>query len=256
MDDQEIRKELNKRCSERGGQSRVASDIGVGKSTVSRWLEGSEITPSHLKLLRLYFYGEIPFDDIRPTQDLSNVLKFSEKEWEIMSIIATRNGLTCGEWIAGQIRDYLAFRTAQQAAEPKPANITRIPQKRAHIMAAAGPGIDAEVIDWDGVDDTVAVKICGESMMPLFEDGQIIEMKHKRASRTPYMKKGVIYLVELEGEWMVKRYDTRRPRKDEKDAEYLTGSGMVGILKSENPAFDDIDITGPFEWAAWFDEQS
>lgn len=254
MDDKQIREELKARCDQRGGQSQVADDIGVGKSTVGRWLEGSEITPSHLKLLRLYFFGEIPFDDIRPTQDLSNVLKFTEKEWEIMNIIATRNGMTVGEWIASQIRDYLAFRATQQAAEAQPANITKLQSKKPHLMAAAGPGIMAEVVDWEGDGDTVSVKICGNSMFPLLNDGDVIDMTHKKSSRSPFMKKGLIYLVQLDGEWMVKRYDTRKAKPDEKGADYLTGHGTVGVLKSENPEFKDIDITGPCEWAAWLKE--
>jgi len=123
-----------------------------------------------------------------------------------------------------------------------------------NIMAAAGPGIMAELIDWNGDSDDVKVKICGESMKPLFEDGQIVVMKHKRCSRSPFLKKGLVYLVQLEGDWMVKRYFTRRPTEEEKGADYLTSSGMVGILRSENPAFDDIPIKGPFDWWAWFNQ--
>ena len=78
-------------------------------------------------------------------------------------------------------------------------------------------------------------------------------MNHKETSRSPFMKKGLIYLVQLDGEWMVKRYDTRKAKPEEDGADYLTSHGTVGQLKSENPAYDDIDITGPFEWAAWFD---
>ena len=132
-------------------------------------------------------------------------------------------------------------------------NIIQIPKKKANIMAAAGPGIMAEVIDWEGDDDTVSVKICGNSNFPLFNDGDVIDMTHKRASRSPFMKKGLIYLVQLDGEWMVKRYDTRKAKPEEKGAEYLTSHGTVGILKSENPEFDDIDIAGDCEWAAWFE---
>ena len=53
---------------------------------------------------------------------------------------------------------------------------------------------------------------------------------------------------------MVKRYNTRKARADEKAAEYLTERGTIGVLESINPEFEAIDITGPFEWGAWFDE--
>ncbi|MGC6459124.1 MAG: S24 family peptidase [Akkermansiaceae bacterium] len=127
--------------------------------------------------------------------------------------------------------------------------ITQLPLKANH-MAAAGPGIMAEPVDWNPDSEIINVRICEDSMSPLFDDQQIITMRSKKHSRSPYMKKGTIYLVQLEGEWMVKRYDTRKPRANEKEAEYLTGTKMVGILKSENPTYADIDITGPFEWAA------
>ena len=52
---------------------------------------------------------------------------------------------------------------------------------------------------------------------------------------------------------MVKIYNTRKARQDEKDAEYLNTNGNVGILESVNPDFAPVDITGPFEWNAWFD---
>ena len=137
----------------------------------------------------------------------------------------------------------------------EPSNITEMPKKKAHIQAAAGSGIMAEVIDWEGDNDIVHVQINGQSMSPKFEDGDVIDMMHKKASRSPFMKKGLIYLVQYEGGWMVKRYNTRKARPEEKDAEYLTDRGTVGILESINPDFPPIDITSPCDWSAWFNEK-
>lgn len=248
-------------------QSQIASDLGISSSGMSKWVNGSrKIDERDEKLLRLYFYGEIPFDDIRPTQDLSHILKFSEKEWEIIGIIATRNGRPTGEWIAGQIRDYLSFRTAQfQASELKeqePANVTRLPRplpkKQAAILASAGTeesAIECDVGEWDMVNGTAPVRIVGLSMEPVFHDDQVITIRHKAWSRSPYMKKGLIYLVRYNDGYMLKRYQTRKARPDEKDAEYLTNTGRVGVLESLNPDFPDIDITGPFDWEGWYDEE-
>jgi len=52
---------------------------------------------------------------------------------------------------------------------------------------------------------------------------------------------------------MVKECGTRKARPAEKGAEYLTSYGTVGVLKSHNPEFTDIDITGACEWSAWYD---
>lgn len=111
MDAEELRKCLD---SHPKNKEQIGKDIGVTGATIGRWSrEERKISESDVKLLRLYFYGEIPFEDIRPSQDLAHILKFSAPEWEVIKIIATRNGMTPGEWIAGQIRDYLAYRDTQ-----------------------------------------------------------------------------------------------------------------------------------------------
>lgn len=118
-------------------------------------------------------------------------------------------------------------------------------------MAAAGSPILAEVLDWDGTDDTVSVRITGDSMEPLFKDGDVVDFRHRRASRSEFMKKGLVYLVEYDGGYLVKRYNTRPARPDEKGAEYLTKAGKVGLLESDNPSFKTIEIKGGCEWVAW-----
>lgn len=163
---------------------------------------------------------------------------------------AKAKGLTFSSFI----NNYFRERFESESSAKGSSKTLSTSAKKAHLMAAAGPGIMAEVIDWEGEGDTVSVKICGNSMFPLLNDGDVIDMTHKKSSRSPFMKKGLIYLVQLDGEWMVKRYDTRKAKPDEKGADYLTSHGTVGVLKSENPEFKDIDITGPCEWAAWLSE--
>lgn len=93
-------------------------------------------------------------------------------------------------------------------------------------------------------------------MSPLLDDGVICSMAPFSLSRSPFMKKGLIYLVELNGEKFIKRYDTRKPNEDEKDADYLTKHGSVGLLVSENPDYEDIIVTDPeLKWEAWADKQ-
>lgn len=223
----------------------LAPLINRSKGTIENWR--SQRVPDRARTELTAFMerydAEKAAEAAKELVDVIN-LEVTPEQFDSWNKAALEEGLIIREW---------AIKGLDEMAQEEFSNITPLP-KKADIMAAAGPGIAAEVIDWQGDNDTVSVKICGESMSPLFEDGQIIEMKHKRASRSPFLKKGLIYLVELEGEWMVKRYDNRKPRPEEKDAEYLTATKRVGILKSENPAFQDIDITGPFEWAAWFDQ--
>ncbi len=77
-------------------------------------------------------------------------------------------------------------------------------------------------------------------------------MKHKRASRNPFMKKGLIYLVEYDGGYTVKRYNTRPAKADEKGEEWVE-RGKVKVLESLNPNFAEIVIKQPIEWVAWLE---
>ncbi|MEI6656358.1 MAG: helix-turn-helix transcriptional regulator [Verrucomicrobiota bacterium] len=91
--------------------SQIAADIGVGRSAMSNWMNGKRsIDAPTAKLLRLYFYGEIPFENIRSREDLTDVLRFSQEEWHIIAILARRIGLDPGSWIAEQIRTIIAGR--------------------------------------------------------------------------------------------------------------------------------------------------
>lgn len=126
-------------------------------------------------------------------------------------------------------------------------------QPKPNVLAAAGSPISAEVTDWDGADNTVMVKISGLSMVPLLNDGDVIPMKHKRASRNPFMKKGLIYLVEYESGYTVKRYNTRPATPEEKGEEWAE-KGKVKVLESINKDYPEIVIKQPIEWIAWLDK--
>lgn len=230
-------------------RSWLAEKCGASTKTINNWLSTDRGIPSKaVMIIQKLMEEDALADQAKPPHNL--VLEFDDDEYEPIEKAALNAQRTVRDWAKRTLNDI-----ASESVEEIAAKIAPFHSRTANIMAAAGPGIAAEVIDWDQ-GDRVRVKIVGDSMAPLFEDGQVIEMRHKKASRSPYMKKGMIYLVELDGEWMVKRYGTRKPRKDESGAEYLTTSGSVGVLKSENPEFPDIDITGPFEWAAWYDEDS
>lgn len=146
------------------------------------------------------------------------------------------------------------LRKQQKVATPSPEKIITI-HPRANILAAAGSPITAEVMDWDGADETVAVKIAGLSMSPKLSDGEVVLMRHRKDSRSPFMKKGLIYLVEYGGGYTVKRYNTRKATTDEKGSEWAE-NGKVKILESINPDFPEIIIKQELNWVAWLDEKA
>jgi hypothetical protein len=126
----------------------------------------------------------------------------------------------------------------------------------AHLQAAAGSPILADVQDWDGEDDIVRVKINGLSMSPLLNDGDIIEMKHKRASRSQHVAKGKIYLFAYDGGFTVKRYNTRPATQVEiaDGISYVSPESKapkVRVLQSINQDFPEIVLQDEAEWLAW-----
>ena len=129
---------------------------------------------------------------------------------------------------------------------------------RPHIVAAAGSPLGAEVEEWDGADNTVRVRISGLSMVPLLNDHDVITMHHRRAARSQYMKKGLIYLVAYQDGYTVKRYNTRVATDEEIGAgvSYVSkadGRTKVHLLESLNPSFPEIVIKDHAEWIAWIE---
>lgn len=99
-----------KECIERHNkkQGAIGADLGFSKAKMTRLLKGADISESDAKLLRLYFYGEVPFglmlEDKRPWE----ILEFTEDEWKIISILAKRSGGQSPEgWVVSQIRGFL-----------------------------------------------------------------------------------------------------------------------------------------------------
>lgn len=93
--------------------------LSLTAQQISNIMTGSrKISESEQKLLRLYFYGEIPFGQIADNR--WEVLSFTLQEAEAIRHFAQRLGITPEAWIVEQIRTILAIRKAEQALEPSP----------------------------------------------------------------------------------------------------------------------------------------
>jgi len=138
----DIREALSKAADNRGEISRIAKALGVSPSTVTRWIPDGIIPPPMLKLLALYFFGEMPFD-IMTEKTATSVLEFTPDQWRVIGILAQKVGLTHGKWIAQQIRAYLTFDAEAQAAAkamqpefPALASLARVAEEPAPARAA------------------------------------------------------------------------------------------------------------------------
>lgn len=240
----------------RYSQTWLADKCEVSKQAVSNWLREKNPQPisaaAKIKI-RSLMDEHVASQKAKPPHNL--VLEFLDAEYEPIEQIALRSGKTVREWAKMALNqaaslDVDRFVAELQSDESSVVQFTPKP----HLIAAAGSPINGEVMDWDGKDAVVSVKISGLSMSPKFEDGDIIEMRHKKDSRNPYMKKGLIYLVQYDDGYTVKRYNTRKATKEEKGEEWVE-NGRVKILESINPEHPEIIITQPLEWIAWYDEQ-
>lgn len=90
-------------------QDEVAEIVGLKGYHISNIEKGRrELSPSEAALLNLYFFERMPFE-IVGEKLLNSVLDFTEDQWRVICILAKRQGITPGQWIAAQIRAYLAM---------------------------------------------------------------------------------------------------------------------------------------------------
>ena len=117
-DEQHIREALKTASQNRGEISRIAKALSISPSTVTRWIAAGEIPPPMLKLLNLYLFDKMPFD-IAGEKVLPSVLDFTEDQWKVICILAGRQGISPGKWIANQIRTILASDDEARAEREK-----------------------------------------------------------------------------------------------------------------------------------------
>lgn len=263
-------------------QDQVAELLGLQKSNVSHIETGRRaLSSSEKQILDWYFFGKVPPRILSASLDLQGVLEFSEMEWRLVTIMATRDGLQPGKWIASQIRTILAFRNAEtaSAAIPFPApvkypkdsttslqsvaeSVVAFPEITLLPAAAGGPITghpDTFAPTKNYGPGRIAVQLYGTSMEPTFGDRSVVIMREKESLRRPVLKKGEIYVFVINGENTVKIYDTRKATDDEIQSGIahlgLDGKPKVRTLRSINPEFPEIVLkdTDEAQWIAWLD---
>lgn len=231
----------------------LSKSIGTVKNWRSSGIPTRESVRSHVSAFMKRYDEERAAEAAAELVDVIN-LEVSAEQFDAWNKAALEKGLIIRDW---------AIQGLDEMAKEEFSNITPmtqkpVPQKKAHTMAAAGSGLEADILDWDGNAPTLNVRVGGLSMFPTLNDDDVVTFRNKKLARSPFMKKGLIYLVRYKGEQMIKEYQTRKATPEEKDAPYLTNFGTVGVLVSHNPdkeTYPDIDITDNdrFEWIAWLD---
>jgi phage repressor protein C with HTH and peptisase S24 domain len=242
--------EVEKKLAELGKDRHwLANETGYSYDSLKNLLapKARELSFAMTEKIKQAFNSlEKTIDTIDPVNDL--IMRPTYEQFLRWNKIALSEGKLIEDWAFDELEEAAAEYFAEQQI-----NITTMPQAKPNIWAAAGEPIHADCIEWNDKEGIVTVGAVGNSMVPLVEDGETLIMKHRSKSRSPFMKKGLIYLVCIEGKYTIKKYGTRPARPDEKDAEYLTQSGTVGQLLSLNQDHDPIDITTTdVKWDAWY----
>ncbi len=97
------------RGSKGTNQGEIADILGIAQTAVSKIETGMRaLSDSEKRLLDWYFFGILPPKIGNAGVDLKGTLEFDEAEWRMIGIMANKNGMTPGEWIASRIRDHIA----------------------------------------------------------------------------------------------------------------------------------------------------
>lgn len=91
--------------------------LGLEKYHISHIEAGRrQISAAEMKLLRLYFFGELP-ELTRNAEELTRgLLNFTDLEWKAICILALKAGTTPSVWIQRQIVSYLDYSDLGQRA--------------------------------------------------------------------------------------------------------------------------------------------
>lgn len=101
-------------------QKEICPILDLSESNVSNILKlHRKISAAEQKILRLYFYDELPFElgKVDRGEELANVLKFTPQEWQAICILSKREGFMEPKfWIRGKILAHLEQSPAGQEA--------------------------------------------------------------------------------------------------------------------------------------------
>jgi SOS-response transcriptional repressor LexA len=131
------------------------------------------------------------------------------------------------------------------------------------LHAAAGQPVSADedtyVPTREVGPNRFAVQLHGDSMSPKYPDGSVVILRERDSLSRPLLKKGEVYLFDLQGEKTLKAYGSRVATKDEiaKGLSYVSpadGKTKVHVLKSLNPKHPEIIVAGEAVWLGWLDK--
>ena len=186
----------------------VGKLVGVGKSTVRKWENGMIENMGRDKIVALSKALDIsPID----------ILGMSEKDLPKSSIESIYNQLDQPR--KTKVYNFAEYQLREQNKKPK-LFITI----RGYVSAGTGEWLEDEIVDevsYEGVipEHDFAVKVNGDSMLPLFEDGQVIFIKG-----TSDVRDGQIIVCQVNNEAFVKK---------------LSGNKLVSL----NKKYEDISIS-------------
>lgn len=233
----------------------LAEKCGTSLSNVGMWLnkkgDPREIPGDHKITIRALMEEDAAKSAAKPPHNL--VLEFDDAQYSPIEQAALAARETVREWAKRTLNDAAGMNVQEFAStlvpidkvaeDPVPYRFTPresvlVPLLRA---AAGSPMLaDAEMIEHHASlgDGRFFLELRGESMLPVFHDGQRIVMRSKDSLRRPVLKYGEFYAFVHQGELTFKQWAKNNGDK---------------ILHSLNPEFPDLPVDESIDWIGWYD---
>ena len=230
MDLKERRKELNLTLED------VGNYVGVGKSTVRKWENGDIANMKRDKIVSLAKILKIdPLDIIDPTRELTD-----DSNSYIKDVVSNMHKLSINRqqkvkiYTDNQLKEQLSSKNKIHSINENPYTI--------NVLGAVSAGTGEWLTDEQHEEITVnneppmhdfALRVNGDSMIPLFSDGQIIYVN--KIDDLDMVRNEQIVIAELNGDAFVKKIVFDNNRKSCK-------------LISLNKEYKPIDVTSDDEF--------
>ncbi|GAA5117017.1 hypothetical protein JIN84_18050 [Luteolibacter yonseiensis] len=251
---------------------------GTKRRTVDNWLSSpQEIPDGMLTLIARLMADDAAAAAARDKSESTDLERFSveltTEEFDHINSAASSRQLLVRQWALEVLkeaarRDMEAVSAKEKVMEvplrmaPSGENVSAFPEVPLFHAAAGEPfsaDCDTHIPTRAYGPGRFAVQLHGDSMSPKYPDCSIVVLRERNSLKKPVLKKGEIYLFDINGEKTLKIYASRVAKKKEIEQghSYVSqadGKTKVRILKALNPAFPEIVVTEELTWLGWLDK--
>lgn len=257
----------------------LAEKCDVKLRTVQSWRSNRPIPAKAVLIIENLMQIDQAKVDAASVIPQNLVLEFSKEQFDTVCEAASLDGKIPRQWVqdtingianenvaelAEKLSSYSSFKEINKSEKEDindPNNITYFEIPCMGVVAGGTTDFYEENearLTEDLGKGHLAMKVCGDSMEPKIKDGSTILVKKPEILNNPYMKKGLIYAVQVGNQCTLKVYNTRPATEEEiaEEAEYIytiKGYQRVKVLESINPKYPEIILQEETKMIGWYD---